>query len=174
MVAVHGPAADFKEPVRRAIQQFNPDLPLRAVSTMEEQIEQSLWQRHAAASVLSLFGALALGLACTGIHGVVAYATARKTREIGIRMALGAGRAKVLRQVGEDAIRLALMGIAIGIPLAAWAKPAIAGLLYRAEGMTATTFSAVALLFVGVALMASALPARRAASIDPASVLRQE
>jgi predicted permease len=174
MVAVDGRAADFKEPVRRAIQQFNPDLPLRAVSTMEEQVEQSLWQRRAAASVLSLFGALALGLACTGIHGVVAYATARKTREIGIRMALGAGRATVLRQIAKDALRLALMGTAIGIPLAVWAKPAIAGFLYRAEGMTGITFGAVALLFAGVALMASALPARRAASIDPASVLRQE
>ncbi len=174
MIAVDGPAADFKEPVRRAIQQFNPDLPLRAVSTMEEQIEQSLWQRRAAASVLSLFGALALGLACTGIHGVVAYTTARKTREIAIRMALGSGRAKILRQTAGDAARLALIGIAIGIPLAAWAKPAVADLLYRAEGMTATAFILVTLLFVGIALLASALPARRAASIDPGSVLRHE
>jgi putative ABC transport system permease protein len=174
MVAVDGPAADFKEPVRRAIQQFNPDLPLRAVSTMEEQIEQSVWERRAAASVLSLFGALALGLAWTGIHGLVAYATAQKTREIAIRMALGSGRTKVLGQIARNAIRLALTGIAIGIPLAAWVKPAIASFLYRAEGMTATAFSAVALLFVGVALLSSALPARRAASIDPVSVLRQE
>src|SRR5262249_25265651 len=99
---------------------------------------------------------------------------AQKSREIAIRMVLGSGRAIVLRQIAGDAIRLALTGIVIGIPLAAWAKPAIAGFLYHAEGMTATAFSAVALLFVGVALMASALPARRAASIDPVSVLRQE
>jgi ABC-type antimicrobial peptide transport system permease subunit len=174
MVAVDGPAGDFKEPLRRAIQQANPDLPVRVVNTLQEQIEQSLWQRRAAAAVLTLFGALALGLACTGIHGVVAYATAQRAREIGIRMALGAGRDEVLRQIAGHALRMALAGIAVGIPLAVWAKPAVAGFLYRTDGVSAITFGGVALLFLLVALLASALPARRAASIDPATALRQE
>src|SRR5207249_2274263 len=134
MVAVSGPAGDFKEPLRRAIQRFNPDLPLRTVNTIEEQLEQSLWQRRAAASVLSFFGVLALALACTGVHGVVAYTAAQRTREIGIRMALGAVRADVVRQIAGHAMRMTAVGIAIGLGLSAWAKPAVAGFLYRAEG----------------------------------------
>jgi putative ABC transport system permease protein len=172
MVAVDGPAAEFKEPLRRAIQRFNPELPVRTVNTMQEQIEQSLWQRRAAAAVLSFFGALALVLACTGIHGVVAYTVAQRTREIGIRMALGALRGDVLRHVAAHAVRLALMGIALGVPLAMWSRPAVAAFLYRAEGASVLTFIGVAVLFFLVAVAASAVPARRAASIDPAIALR--
>jgi predicted permease len=174
MVAVNGAAADFKEPLRRAVQQFHPDLPVRPTSTVQEQIDQSLWQRRAAADVLALFGLLALVLTCTGIHGVVAHSTARRAREIGIRMALGAKRGDVLREIAGRAVRMALAGIAIGIGLAAWAKPAVANYLYGAEDVNAITFGAVAVLFVAIALLAAALPARRAASIDPALALRME
>jgi predicted permease len=174
MVAVDGTEADFKEPLRRAIQSLNPDLPVRSISTLQEQIDQALWDRRAATNVLTLFGLLALVLACTGVHGVVAYATAQRSREIGIRMALGAGRADVQRQVAIQALRLALAGIAVGIPIALWAKPAAGAFLYRAEGTNAITFAAAAALFLLIALIASALPARRAASADPASVLRSD
>jgi predicted permease len=174
MVAVNGAPGDFKEPLRRAVQQFHPDLPVRSASTVQEQIDQSLWQRRAVADVLALFGVLALVLACTGIHGVVAHSTAQRAREIGIRMALGAKRGDVLREIAGRAVRMALVGIAIGIGLAAWAKPAVSGYLYRAEGVNAITFGAVAVLFVAIALLAAALPARRAASIDPSSALRME
>jgi putative ABC transport system permease protein len=174
MVAVNGAAGDFKEPLRRAVQQFHPDLPVRSASTVQEQIDQSLWQRRAAADVLALFGLLALILACTGIHGVVAHSTTQRAREIGIRMALGAKRGDVLREIAWRAVKMALAGIAIGIGLAASAKPAVAGYLYRAEDVNAITFGAVAVLFVAIALLAAALPARKAASIDPSSVLRME
>jgi predicted permease len=174
IVAVDGPAAGFKEPLRRALQNITPDLPVRGISTLQEQIEQSLWDRRAAASLLTLFSALALGLACTGVYGVVAYATAQRAREIGIRMALGAGRGDVGRQVAGHALRMAAAGIAAGIPLALWAKPAAAAFLYRADGVSAGTFAAVAGLFAGIALVASAIPARRAASVDPATVLRSD
>ena len=174
MVAVDGNAGEFKEPLRRAIQSFNPDLPLRSVSTMQEQIDQSLWERRAAASVLTMFGLLALGLASTGVHAVVAYATAQRSREIGIRMALGAGRGVVQRQVAGQSVRLALVGIAAGIPIAIWAKTVAAAFLYQADGVGAATLGGVAALFVAIALAASAMPARRAASTDPAMVLRHE
>jgi predicted permease len=174
MVAVDGRAEDLKEPLRQAIQRFNPELPVRTVDTMEEQIAQGLWQRRAASSVLGFFGVLALVLACTGIHGVLAYAAAQRTREIGIRMALGAVRGDVLRQVTGHAMRLVLIGIGVGVPLAAWAKPAVAGFLYRADGVNVLTFAGVAALFVAVALVASAVPARRAASIDPVTALRHD
>jgi len=147
---------------------------VRTVNTMEEQIAQSLWQRRAASSVLTFFGVLALALACAGIYGLVAHTAAQRTREIGIRMALGAARADVLRQVAGQAVRLTVGGIAAGVPAAMWARPAIAGFLYRAEGVSVLTFSGVAVLFVAVALIASAVPARRAASIDPATALRHE
>jgi predicted permease len=174
MVAVDGNAGDFKEPLRRAIQSYNPDMPVRAVSTIQEQIDQSLWERRAAASVLALFGLLALALACAGVHAVVACATAQRSREIGIRMALGAGRGEVQRQVAGSAVRLALAGITIGVPIAVWARQAVAAFLYRADGLSGVTFGGVAVLFVVVALAASAMPARRAASTDPAIVLRSE
>jgi predicted permease len=174
IVAVDGPAAAFREPLRRALQSISPDLPVRAPTTLQEQIDQSLWDRRAAASLLTLFSALALGLACTGVYGVVAYATAQRSREIRIRMALGAARADVRRQVAAHALRLALAGIVAGIPLAIWAKPAAAAFLYRADGAGALTFTVVAALFAAIALIASAMPAHRAASTDPAAVLRME
>jgi predicted permease len=174
MVAVDGNAGEFKEPLRRAIQSFNPDLPLRSVSTMQEQIDQSLWERRAAASVLTMFGLLALGLASTGVHAVVAYATAQRSREIGIRMALGAGRGVVQRQVAGQSLRLALVGIAAGIPIALWAKTVASAFLYQTDGVGAATLGGVAALFAAIALAASAMPARKAASTDPATVLRHE
>jgi len=141
---------------------------------MQEQIDQSLWERRAAASVLTMFGLLALGLASTGVHAVVAYATAQRSREIGIRMALGAGRGVVQRQVAGQSLRLALVGIAAGIPIALWAKTVASAFLYQTDGVGAATLGGVAALFAAIALAASAMPARKAASTDPATVLRHE
>jgi ABC-type antimicrobial peptide transport system permease subunit len=99
MVALNTLPPDFKETLRRAVQQANPDLPAAAVTTLREQIEHSVWERRAVASLLSFFGVLAIALACAGVYGVVSYATAQQTRDIAIRMALGADRSRVLTQV---------------------------------------------------------------------------
>jgi predicted permease len=174
MVRVNVPAGEFKERLRKAIQSVQPDLPVRTVNTMEEQIAQSLWERRAASTVLTFFGVLALALACAGIHGLVAHGAAQRTREIGIRMALGAARADVLRQVAGEAVWWTAAGIALGIPAAILARPAIAQFLYGAEGVSVLTFGGVAVLFVALALIATAAPARKAASIDPAMALRHD
>jgi predicted permease len=174
MVDAAGDPAAMKETLRRVVQQANPELPVRGVATLQEQIDDSLWQRNAAATLLTLFGVFAIVLACAGIYGVVSYATAQQTRDIAIRMAIGAERIDVLRQVLARTIRLAAAGIAIGAPLAFWAKPALAGMLYAATGTETVTFAGAALLFVLVAALAAAVPARRAATIDPALALRAE
>jgi predicted permease len=174
MIAVDGPAGRFKSELPRLIQQADPDLPVRGASTLQEQTDASLWRMRAAASLLSLFGALAIALACAGIYGVVAYTVARRVREIGIRMALGAERIHVVRQVAGQAVGLAAAGILLGIPLSLWSKPALASVLYGSPSFDAVAIGTVPLLFLGVALAASYLPARRAAAVDPAVALRQE
>jgi ABC-type antimicrobial peptide transport system permease subunit len=174
MVSVDGDPAALKDALRRLVQQANPDLPVRNVVTLQEQIDASLWQRSAAATLLSLFGALAIALACAGIYGVVSYATAQQTRDIAIRMAIGAERSDVLWQVLVRTLKLAGLGVAIGIPLAAWAKPALAGMLYGVGGSEPLFFAGASALFLVVAVAAAAIPARRAATIDPALALRAE
>jgi predicted permease len=174
MVAVDGNPEPFKDTLRRLVQEANPGLPVRGVVTLQEQIDASLWQRSAASSLLSLFGALAIALACAGIYGVVSFATAQQTREIAIRMALGAERSSVLASVLTRTLKLVGAGIAIGLPLAVWAKPSVATMLYGVGGAEPLAFAGVALLFVAVALAAAVVPARRAATIDPALALRAE
>jgi predicted permease len=173
MVAVDGSPSQFAGALRRLIQEANPDLPVR-ISTMRDQLDLSVWRQRAATSLLSFFGLLALALACAGINGVVAYGAAQRTREIGIRMALGAGRAHVLREVVGQAVRLTAAGIALGLPLALWAQPALASFLYGASSLEPLAVAGVPLLFVAVAVGASFRPARRAAATDPVMALRQE
>ncbi|MGH9719984.1 MAG: FtsX-like permease family protein, partial [Bryobacteraceae bacterium] len=151
-----------------------PELPLQSVETMDSQIDRSLWRQRAAASLLSLFGVLALGLACAGIHGVLAQRVAQQTREIGIRMALGADRVLVIRQVIGQALRVTAAGLAIAVPLGIWGKTALATLLYGIGAMEPAVVVGVPLVFVAVAVAASFAPARRASGVDPAVALRQE
>jgi predicted permease len=174
MVSVQGDPDRFKETLRKVVEQANPELPVRSVATLQEQIDASLWQRSAAASLLSLFGGLAIALACAGIYGVVSYATAQATRDIAIRMALGAGRSGVLIGIQVRTIKMVAVGIALGLPLAAWAKPSLASMLYGIGGAEPLAFAGVSCLFVLVALAAAAVPARRAATVDPALALRAE
>lgn len=173
MVAVDGSPAQFAGVLRRIVQENNPDLPVR-VSTMRDQIDLSVWRQRAAASLLSLFGVLALALACAGINGVVAYNASRRIREIGIRMALGARQSNVLWEVVGQALKLTAVGIVVGLPLAQWAKPALSGLLYETTPFEPPAFAAVPLLFILIAVAASLRPARRAAATDPVIALRQE
>ena len=167
-------AGTFKERLRSEIAAPPAGPAGAAVNTMREQIEQSLWQRRAAATVLSFFGPLALGLACTGIYGVVSYLAAQRTREMGIRMALGAGRATVLRDVIAQAARLTAGGLACAVPLAFWTRPLLARFLYPGAAADTFAFAQVAFLFAAVGLIASLGPAYRAASVDPAITLRGE
>lgn len=160
--------------VREALREDAPGWMLQDPTTLEETLAGSLLPQRVAAGVFALFGALAVLLAAVGLYGVVAYAVARRTREIGVRVALGARAADVVRLVLRRGAGLALAGIAVGLP-AAWAlSRLLSGLLVGGGPGDLLPFAGSAALLAAVALLASWLPARRAARIEPMRALRTE
>ncbi|MFZ0039615.1 MAG: FtsX-like permease family protein [Candidatus Acidiferrales bacterium] len=125
-------------------------------------------------SLIPAFAGFALVLAAMGLFGVIAYDVSERAHEIGIRMALGAGRREILRLVVGQGMLLALIGLALGLPLAIGMGRAVAGLLYGVAPTDFTTFAGVAAIFAAVALAACYIPARRAIGVDPMSALRHE
>ena len=163
--------------VRGAIAALDKNLPVFGVKTIEQQMAFSLWQQRMAASLISAFAVLALGLAALGLYGVVAHSVAQRTHEIGIRVALGAARGDVLRLVVGQGMALALIGVSLGlpsaIPLLALTR-VISDLTYGVRPGDPLTSAAIAALLAGVALAASYFPARRATRVDPVVALRHE
>jgi len=160
--------------VREQIRALNANLPIADVQTLREQLELTLLPSRIAAWTLGAFGALALLLAGIGIYGVVSYGAAQRTREIGVRMALGAKEKDVLGLVLWDGLIVIGAGLAIGLLLAAIATRVIASFLYGVGATDPLTFIAVPLLLGSVALLASYVPARRAVKVDPLVALRYE
>jgi predicted permease len=158
--------------VRREVQALDASLPLYNIKTLEEQKSSSLYTSRIAATLLMVFGLLALGLAAVGLYGVMAYAVNRRTREIGIRMALGAQSADVLRQVLGEGMMLVAIGLSLGLGGAVVATRVVKGFLYEVTATDPVSFAGAALLLAGVALLANYLPARRAARTDPMVALR--
>jgi putative ABC transport system permease protein len=159
--------------VRDEVQQLDPHLPL-ASRTLVERMNLPLMPARIAASVLGGFGLLALALAAIGIYGVMSYSVAKRTHEIGIRMALGAQRADVLKLVIGHGLTLTIIGMAIGSLAALALTRAMKSLLFGVSATDPSTFVGVAVLLAGVALLASYLPARRASRVDPMVALRCE
>jgi predicted permease len=160
--------------VERTVAGLNPDLPLFNVSTLKESMQMgSVFERIAVAFAGS-FGLLALVLAVVGIYGVVAYTTRQRTHEIGIRIALGASKADVLRQVLGQGLRLTLAGLALGIAVSLVLTRFLRGLLFGVGTSDWITYTTVGTVLCLVALMACLIPARRAASVDPMRALRTE
>ena len=157
-----------------AAQRVDPDLPLYAVRPLESLIERQNASRRFAMLLVGLFGVSALFLAALGIYGVVAHAVSQQRREIGIRLALGAARATVVRMVLVDGLRLTLAGVAIGIAGALALTRLLSGLLFGVSAFDPATFAAIAVLLSAVALAACWVPARRAASVDPLVALRSD
>jgi predicted permease len=160
--------------IRAEIAGLDKNLPVFGIETMAEHIASSLWEQRMAAGLISIFGLLALFLAATGLYGVIAYSVAQRTREIGIRMALGAQRTDIFRLVIGQSLRLAMIGVAAGLGIALGATRVLSGLLYGVSASDPLTFTAISLLLAGVALAASWLPARRAIRVDPTIALHYE
>ena len=160
--------------VRSAVSQLDNNLPLFSMKTESEQIERSLFQERLIARLSSFFGALSLLLACVGLYGLLSYEVTQRTREIGIRMALGARPPDVLRIVVRQGVGLSVVGAIIGILVALGATRYLASLLYGVRPFDPPTFLAVALLLSLVALAACYIPARRASRVDPMVALRYE
>ena len=160
--------------VRRAIAAANRNLPITAVHTLADQVEDTLTSDKLVARLSSFFGLLALVLASIGIYGVLSYAVARRTNEVGLRMALGAHRAAVLWLVMRDVLAPVIAGLAVGVPAAVAGERLIAAMLYGVPSVDAAAVSLAAAVLVAVAALAAYLPARRASRVDPAIALRYE
>jgi putative ABC transport system permease protein len=160
--------------IRDAVQSIDKDQPIFAISTMKELVNSSVATRRTTLVLLGLFSGLALILGGIGIYGVISYSVTQRTHEIGVRIALGAPRRDVFRLVVGQGLRLAGIGIAIGIVAAFGAARLMSSLLYGVSAADFETFASVAILLVLVALLACYIPARRAMRVDPIVALRHE
>jgi predicted permease len=161
-------------PTRQAVRSLDPSLPVANIRLMDDVVGAALSTPRFTGILLGSFAVLALLLSAIGIYGVLSYLVSRRTREIGIRVAIGAGRAEVLRLILRNGISLALAGVAIGIGFALWASRLMSGLLHDVRPGDPVTFTAVGLLLTGVALIASLVPAWRATRVDPVVALKTE
>jgi putative ABC transport system permease protein len=160
--------------VQRAVQELDRELPLLFVTTMDDAIRQSLFLQRFGAGLLGFFGGLAFVLALVGVYGVMAYSVSRRTRELGIRVALGASRPTMVRDVLWEGGRLALVGVLVGVPVSQLLARVVSSLLYGVGVADPVTFIGVPASLVLAALAASYLPARRASTINPIVALRSE
>lgn len=160
--------------LREAASRFDTSAVLYDVKPMEDIVAGSISNQKLAMMLLSLFSILALLLSAIGIYGVISYLAGQRTHEIGIRLALGASRRDVLRMVLNDAMRITLVGVAVGLVVAFALTRLLAKMIYGVSATDPFTFVGVALLLTGVALLACYLPARRAMQVDPMVVLRYE
>ena len=160
--------------IRAEVKALDPDLPLTDVKTMQEHMRLPLAPAKLLAAVSSSFGVLALILAAMGLYGVMAYVVGSRTREIGIRIALGAQTTGILRLVIGQGLRLAFTGIVLGLLIAVALTRVLESVLYGVAPTDVVTFIGVVLLLIAVALLACYVPARRATKVDPLVALRYE
>jgi putative ABC transport system permease protein len=160
--------------MRRAVAEVDPEVPVDQIASMEQIVSGSLGESRFRTIVLSGFALLALFVASIGLYGVMSYLVSQRTREFGIRMAVGATRGSVFAMVLRQGAKLAAIGVAIGLMAAAAVGRLIAGLLYGVTPLDAATLAGVSILLAAVALLASYIPARRAARADPMDSLRYE
>jgi putative ABC transport system permease protein len=160
--------------VRDAMRSVDPDLPLGKLATLTSLVDDAMIQPRFSMLLLGAFGGLAVALASIGMYGVISYSVAQRTREIGVRMALGARRNDVFRMILGQGVRLAGSGVTIGLLVAVGVTRLLTRFLYGVQPIDPVTFAAVPVLLVAVALLACYLPARRATRVDPMIALRHE
>jgi predicted permease len=169
-----GDALALADTVRRAVLEIDRDATIYRVGTLEAHLAETMAGDRLTATLVAWCAGLALVLALVGIYGVVSYAVGRRTREIGVRVALGAGPVQIVRLVLEEGIRVLALGITVGIAAALAAARLLESLLFGVSSSDTPTFALVAGALGLVAMMAAALPARRALTVNPVSVLRQD
>jgi predicted permease len=174
MLVSSTPAGVLEPQVKRALAEVDPNLTVTTVRTMQQQVDRSFDQQRAVASLAGLFGTVALALAAIGLYGVTAYTVAQRTNEIGIRMALGAGRGSVVGMVLNGAFRRVIAGLALGLPLAVGAGYLLSAQLYGVQFWDPLALGIGALSLATCAFVAAIIPARRAASISPILALRTD
>jgi putative ABC transport system permease protein len=160
--------------VRQQVRAIDPNMPVAEIRTMSDVVDATLSTPRFTGVLLGTFAALALILSAIGIYGVLSYLVSRRAREIGIRVAIGASRAEIVRLVLRNGVSLALAGVAVGVAGAAWAAELMRGLLHDVRPGDPLTFIAVGVLLSLVAALASFVPAWRAAQVDPVIVLKGE
>jgi predicted permease len=160
--------------VRQMINQIDDKLPIYGVTTLDEQLRKNLDQERLIAQLVSFFGALALILACIGLYGVMAHGVARRTNEIGIRMALGARSANIAWMILRETLVLVVIGLVIGVPAALFAAKFIASQLFGLKPADPAALIGAALMLTLVALFAGYFPPRRASRVNPLNALRYE
>lgn len=160
--------------LRREVSRLDPDLPVGAFVSLEQVLTESVWSRRTLAILTCGFGILALVLAVTGVYAHIAYAVTQRTREFGIRAALGAGRRALFRSVLRDGLGMTLLSLVVGLAAAAVTTRWIADTLYGVSPLDPATFLGASLITMAVAVLACWIPARRASRIDPIRTLREE
>jgi macrolide transport system ATP-binding/permease protein len=160
--------------IRAAMRELDPDLPVTETVTMQTHLEEAVFAQRIGATLLSIFGVLALTLAAVGLYSVMSYAVTQRTHEMGIRLALGASPGELRRMVVRSGMRVAALGLAIGAAGAAAVSQLLTSLLNGVSPTDPATFGAVVVLLAAIAFVAAAIPARRASAVDPLVALRYE
>jgi predicted permease len=172
LLVTNMPAGALEPQVKQALANADPNLTVTSVRTLQQQVDRSFDQQRAVASLAALFGMVALVLAAIGLYGVTAYAVVQRTNEIGIRMALGADRRKVVEMVLHGAFRRVVVGLLLGLPLAVGAGYLLSAQLYGVQFWDPLALGVAAVSLAACALIAAIIPAARAASISPMNALR--
>jgi ABC-type antimicrobial peptide transport system permease subunit len=160
--------------IRRAVWAIDRDLPVAAVQTLQEAVDQSVVQFSFTLFTLGIAAVVALVLGAVGLYGVLSYAVSLRTREIGVRLALGAPTSRVMRSVVGNGVMIAGLGLVLGSAGAAALTRFLSGMLYEVEPLDVATFTLMPIVLLAVAVLASYLPARRAAAISPLEAMRAE
>ena len=172
--ATGAPLSTLVPGLRDAVRSIDPDLPLFDVRTIHEAAARSAWFYRVFGSVFVIFGALALFMATAGLYGVLSFSVSRRTQELGIRMAVGAGRKQVVGLVMRQSFRHIALGLVVGLLMAAGLSRVVSFLMFGVDPLDPLVFGTVVLLTVGVGVAASVVPARRATAVDPMMALRSE
>jgi predicted permease len=168
------PANSLASDVRVAMKAFDPNLPVSEFTTLERVVDHAVAPRRLITNLLGAFSVLAVGLAAIGLYGVIAYSVTQRTREIGIRMAIGAQRGDVIGLIVCEGMRMAAVGIAVGLIASLAATRVLNSLLYGVTARDPITFAMNAAILVGITIAACAFPAWRASRVDPMEALRTE